>query len=90
MVDPESAYCWHCGAWLPDSQRGNGDGGWGDDGGGDGFGNGNGNGNGNGYGDGLGNGWGGGNGGWGNGKGSGFGRRLPLCADALVCAAGQT
>ena len=44
MVDPESAYCWHCGAWLPDSQRGNGDGGWGDDGGGDGFGNGKGNG----------------------------------------------
>ncbi|KKW45613.1 MAG: hypothetical protein UY96_C0017G0014 [Parcubacteria group bacterium GW2011_GWB1_56_8] len=76
--DPEVAYCWRCGAWLPDWGNSNSfsngdghDGGWGD---------------GLGYGDGDGYGY-----GYGNGGGNGYSNSddLPLCTDSLACAVRQ-
>ena len=94
-INPESAYCWRCGSWLPGSDYGDGN----DDGTGNGSGVGvGGYGNGNGYGYGYGHergdgySWGYGYGG-GNGRGYGYGAPLPLCGDVLACAirqAGET
>ena len=79
-IDPDEAYCWRCGAWLPGPMLGN------SDGNGDGDGDGWGNGWGDGYGNGHGNGDGHGHGcGWGDGHGS----PLPLCDDTLACAIRQ-